>query len=116
TRAALQAADRILLLLEPEDVKNLSVNSLWQELLESPDLAGKTTLLCNKIDLSDLPPLEQQHAGFPLIRLSAKTGQGLELLRQHLLRCVGMSSSEEGGFSARRRHLDALHRARNSLA
>ena len=44
--------------------------------------------------------------------LSATTGQGLRLLREHLKECVGFHPSEGGALSARTRHLDALRRAR----
>ncbi len=32
-------------------------------------------------------------------------------MRQHLKQCVGYTAHNEGGFSARRRHVDALRRA-----
>jgi tRNA modification GTPase len=46
------------------------------------------------------------------VALSAHTGAGLEDLRRHLKQCVGFQEHVEGGFSARRRHFDALQRAR----
>ena len=49
------------------------------------------------------------------IWLSAKTGLGLDLLRVHLKRCAGYQDITEGIFSARRRHLDALHRAQDAI-
>ena len=36
---------------------------------------------------------------------------GLEELREHLKACMGLEGAMEGGFSARRRHMDALRRA-----
>ena len=47
--------------------------------------------------------------------LSAKTGAGCGLLRRHLEACMGYQAGGEGGFMARRRHLDALARARSAL-
>lgn len=44
----------------------------------------------------------------PGICLSAKTGAGLDLLRQALLRTVGWQSAPEGLFLARERHVQAL--------
>ncbi|EGI75724.1 tRNA uridine-5-carboxymethylaminomethyl(34) synthesis GTPase MnmE [Hylemonella gracilis] len=44
----------------------------------------------------------------PGISLSAKTGAGLDLLRQALLRTVGWQSAPEGLFLARERHVQAL--------
>jgi tRNA modification GTPase len=42
--------------------------------------------------------------------LSAKTGQGLDLLRQRLLAIAGYEAAPEGVFIARERHLHALRR------
>jgi tRNA modification GTPase len=50
-----------------------------------------------------------------VIYLSAKTGEGLETLRQHLKKIAGWSDQTEGLFTARRRHLEALERAKASL-
>ena len=72
--------------------------------------------LANKADtLTDAPPdlsapvdaHRQEDADAPLL-LSARTGAGLETLRQRLLRLVGWQSAPEGVFIARERHLHAL--------
>lgn len=39
----------------------------------------------------------------------------MELLRQHLKACAGVNPADDGGFIARRRHLDALARAHEGL-
>ncbi|MBV8495915.1 MAG: tRNA uridine-5-carboxymethylaminomethyl(34) synthesis GTPase MnmE, partial [Gammaproteobacteria bacterium] len=44
--------------------------------------------------------------------LSALTGVGLAQLRAHLKECMGYRNVETGTVSARRRHLEALARAR----
>ena len=41
-----------------------------------------------------------------------QTGDGLDALRTHLKDCAGFADHAEGSFSARRRHLEALQRAR----
>jgi len=46
------------------------------------------------------------------ISLSAHTGAGMALLRDHLKASAGYRDAESGAFSARRRHVDALNRAR----
>lgn len=51
----------------------------------------------------------------PEIWLSAKTGDGIDLLRSELLRIAGWQPAGEGGFMARQRHLDALTRAQARL-
>jgi tRNA modification GTPase len=51
------------------------------------------------------------------LTLSAKTGQGLDVLRQHLLRIAGWEqASAEGVYMARERHVQALHRVSQHLA
>ena len=49
------------------------------------------------------------------VSLSARSGDGLELLREHLKTCMGFEQTAESGFSARRRHLQALHQAAGHL-
>ena len=45
------------------------------------------------------------------IYLSAKTGEGIDLLKHHLKVCMGYQQKNEGQFIARRRHLDAIDAA-----
>jgi tRNA modification GTPase len=47
--------------------------------------------------------------------ISAKTGAGLEGLRQQLLQVVGWQSAPEGVFMARERHVQALHEVASQL-
>ena len=66
----------------------------------------------NKIDLDDgRPGMQPIAGGGQRIRLSVKTGAGLDLLRAHLKRCMAFEADAGAGFIARRRHLDALERA-----
>jgi tRNA modification GTPase len=46
------------------------------------------------------------------VYLSAASGDGLDLLRDHLKGCVGFQAAGSGVLSARARHLEALRRAR----
>ncbi|MES9880392.1 MAG: tRNA uridine-5-carboxymethylaminomethyl(34) synthesis GTPase MnmE [Sedimenticola sp.] len=74
------------------------------------------TLIRNKIDASGTAPSISDNGQCVEIALSAKTGDGIELLRRHLKESMGYSGPEEGVFIARRRHLDALERASEHLA
>ena len=51
----------------------------------------------------------------PGIRLSARTGAGLDALRQALLQRAGWVAATEGVFIARKRHLLALARSAEHL-
>ncbi len=73
------------------------------------------TRIRNKIDLTASSPGRQDHRGTPEISLSAKRGEGIELLRNYLKDLVAFDGAAEGDFSARRRHLDAIARAQEVL-
>ncbi len=62
----------------------------------------------NKIDVGNTQPSCQEIDGATHIYLSAKTGDGLALLKNHLLALAGYQSNSEGIFMARARHLQAL--------
>lgn len=69
----------------------------------------------NKIDLLGEPARAEAGGGQAEIRLSAKTGEGVELLRRHLLQAAGWERTGEGVFLARERHLAALAEAQQHL-
>ena len=65
----------------------------------------------NKIDLAGVAA----HADEQAVWMSARTGEGIELLRAALLRLAGWHGAGEGLFMARERHLQALREAREHL-
>ena len=69
----------------------------------------------NKIDLFNTPASVSETADRTEIRLSAKTGEGLDLLRQGLLHSIGWQPAGEVQFVARERHLQALTEAQHAL-
>ncbi len=70
------------------------------------------TLVFNKIDLAGIAAHVSGDAPARIF-LSARTGEGLDLLRAHLKASAGYADCESGALAARRRHLDALRRARD---
>lgn len=62
----------------------------------------------NKIDLAQTQPQVLGEAGQTHIYLSAKTGEGISLLRKYLLEVVGWQAGGEGVYMARERHLRSL--------
>jgi len=65
----------------------------------------------NKIDLTALPAGIGD--GTPArIYVSARTGAGVDSLRDHLKASAGYRDGDSGALAARRRHLDALARSR----
>ncbi|MFI8482224.1 tRNA uridine-5-carboxymethylaminomethyl(34) synthesis GTPase MnmE [Pseudomonas sp. NPDC078700] len=113
---AISEADRILLVVDATAPEAADPFMLWPEFLDLRPDPAKVTLIRNKADLSDEPvALEVSDDGHVTISLSAKSTEGLDLLRDHLKACMGYQQTSESSFSARRRHLDALHQAQAHL-
>jgi len=111
-------ADRILLVVDSTTSREIDPVKLIGDL--GPDISSKlsslanVTIVHNKADLSGQAVVIVE-AEQTLITLSAKDDQGIELLRRHLKACMGYDGAGEGGFTARRRHLDALTNAQEAL-
>ena len=73
------------------------------------------TVVRNKIDLADGRAAATELGDLHVVRISALTGAGLDLVTTHLQTLAGFSPEVAGTFSARRRHLDALTRAQRHL-
>ncbi|TAN00746.1 MAG: tRNA uridine-5-carboxymethylaminomethyl(34) synthesis GTPase MnmE, partial [Rhodanobacteraceae bacterium] len=72
-------------------------------------------VVVNKIDVDGVAPWREERDGVVTIGVSARSGTGLDLLRDELRR-VAAGSDVEGVFSARSRHVAALERAGSHLA
>ncbi len=81
--------------------------------------AGVTTRkiikVMNKIDLTNEQPSVTNMQGTPVVRLSAATGVGVDLLHESILGAVGLAEESNNLFLARERHLSALDRAITAL-
>ena len=74
------------------------------------------SMIDNKCDLIKQESVVlNEKDGFSRIRLSAKTGQGIGLLRSHIQSLAGLTEQTEGIYLARRRHIQALEKAKQSL-
>lgn len=71
--------------------------------------------IINKIDIKGERPHAESSGNVETVWLSAKTGAGIDLLRQTLLDAIGWRQTEEIPFMARERHIDALKRALGSV-
>jgi tRNA modification GTPase len=112
------SADRILLVVDASDPGQDTDDPtvIWPEIRDHLTRSIPVTIVHNKCDLNQRDPALHRHDDITVIELSAKTGAGMDLLRQHLKQCMGYSEGSESGFSARRRHVSALERAAGSLA
>jgi tRNA modification GTPase len=105
-KAEMQRADRVLYVVDA----TLADHALPTELeLFAPNVP--VTLVVNKIDLLGAAARCEVNAEVTRVFLSAQTGDGIALLRDHLKQSAGYRDVESGALSARRRHLDALRRA-----
>lgn len=109
-------ADQVLLMIDSTEQKVDDFKAEWAEFLAKLPPNMPVTVIRNKVDLSCEPEGLEQLENFTLIRLSAQTKVGVDLLRDHLKKSMGYQSSTEGGFLARRRHLQALEEAAEHLA
>lgn len=108
---AIERADRVLLLVDDRQGITAAEEQILQRL---PKQLG-VSVIRNKIDLSGEKAAITRGRHGEEIRLSAKCGDGLDLLRSHLKRVMGYQQGGEGAFMARRRHLAALHKAESHL-
>ena len=127
-------------LRETEDpVEKIGVERTWQEIgkadvvLQIVDaragvtpadkaIAGRLpagierVIVENKCDLARQPAGRFESQGHVHLRLSARTGEGIDLLRDELLRVAGWVGHGEDVILARERHLEALAGAERRLA
>lgn len=111
----IEKADRVLLLVDASETSTLDPLAIWPEFVSRLPDASKLTLVRNKIDMSGEGHQSDLSTTPPVIRISARDGAGVDNLKSHLKEVMGYSATNEGQFSARRRHLDALNRAAQAL-
>ncbi|TKB51890.1 tRNA uridine-5-carboxymethylaminomethyl(34) synthesis GTPase MnmE [Ferrimonas aestuarii] len=104
----IEQADRVLLMIDSTETNEIDPMQIWPEFMARLPKEMGLTIIRNKVDLTGEDQLTEDDHQFPLFKLSAKTGDGMEALRHHLKACMGYQGSGEGGFMARGRHLEAL--------
>lgn len=117
--AEIERADAVLLVIDD----TLGLVAADESLLQRLPSDMPTTVVHNKVDISGRAPgvlitggaVGPMPAPCDAIALSALTGAGLDALREHLKERVGFHGVDAGGFTARRRHLEALQRAAGAL-
>ena len=110
THQTLRRADMVLLLFDGSQPIDEFDQAIFKDLpKEMPRL-----MILNKIDLISNGSFKFPIEG-DLVKVSAKTGEGLEMLRDKLLEVIGWREQESGIFMARERHLQALTTAQHHL-
>lgn len=103
----IEGANRILMIVDD----CLGITAEDRDLLARFPPGLGFTLIRNKTDLTGRTPVILEGEWGTEILVSAKTGEGLDLLAIHLKECMGYRAAGEGAFIARRRHLEALGQA-----
>jgi tRNA modification GTPase len=104
TWRALESANIALLLLDASH----GITDVEKSILDRLPLDLPKIWVHNKIDLSsELPSLKEIDRETHIF-ISAKKGDGVDLLKAHLLKMAGWQTTSEGVFMARTRHLEAI--------
>jgi tRNA modification GTPase len=113
---AIRAADLVVFLQDSglkDAPENAEVSKLRAQILKAIPPKCPILEVINKSDL--LSNLGANGGVMQPLLISAKTGYGIEALRQKILESVGWGGSQEGAIVARRRHIDCLDRAASHL-
>lgn len=110
----IKKADHVLLVVDAFASLDRDPTKLWSDFFGVMPKHAHFTVLYNKIDLLDEEARIIKTNNIDCIYLSVKAQIGLNLLTQHLKNSAGFHAVEDG-FSARRRHLDALDQSEKHL-
>ena len=108
-------ADRVLFMVDGTTVDEQTPEQIWPEFMSRLPAGIPVTIIRNKTDITGETTGITERNGDTLIKLSAREGHGIDLLRDHLKTTMGFEGNTEGGFLARRRHLQALNTAAEHL-
>ncbi|MEM8501117.1 MAG: tRNA uridine-5-carboxymethylaminomethyl(34) synthesis GTPase MnmE [Pseudomonadota bacterium] len=105
-------ADLILLVCDASEEAGNTAEECWPSPLPSAEILTRAIVVKNKMDL-----LEKSIENTSVVcHLSAKTGEGIEALRERIAQHAGFQGGTSSPFMARRRHLDALEKAANLIS
>jgi len=109
----IEQADRILLLVDSTLTDETDVDRLQTGLDRRLPEGVPVTVIRSKADLSGEPPGYSQEGMYPSL-LSPPTPEMASARCVSTSKdCMGFQTASEGGFMARRRHIDTLNRARD---
>lgn len=106
TRGQLAVADLTLLVVDASE------STPMEALLAEVPSGVPVIVVRNKIDLTGESPGVVADGDRAVVRLSARTGAGLDELRRVIKASAGFGDPGEGTVIARQRHLDSIRRAR----
>ncbi|EBS6467673.1 tRNA uridine-5-carboxymethylaminomethyl(34) synthesis GTPase MnmE [Salmonella enterica subsp. enterica serovar Javiana] len=111
----IEQADRVLFMVDGTTTDAVDPADIWPDFIARLPKNLPITVVRNKADITGETLGISEVNGHSLVRLSARTGEGVDVLRNHLKQSMGFETNMEGGFLARRRHLQALAEAAEHL-
>ncbi|PKH05588.1 tRNA uridine-5-carboxymethylaminomethyl(34) synthesis GTPase MnmE [Moritella sp. Urea-trap-13] len=108
-------ADQVLFMVDGTTTDATDPAEIWPDFIDRLPSSIGLTVIRNKMDLTGESPTAVEDQGHSIFKISAKENLGLDELKDHLKQCMGYQSNTEGGFIARRRHLDAIEKADEHL-
>ncbi len=111
----IEQADTVLFMVDGTTTDATEPAEIWPDFMARLPNSLPIVVVRNKADVTGEAMGKTEVNGHSLIRLSARTGEGIDLLREHLKESMGFNQNMEGGFLARRRHLQALEQAAQHL-
>ncbi|AEW44858.1 GTP-binding protein [Serratia symbiotica str. 'Cinara cedri'] len=111
----IEQADRVLFMIDGAAVTATESIKISQEFIAKIPKNLPITIIRNKADITKEKLGITEIDGYSLICLSTRTSAGVNLIREHLKQSIGFTGNIEGGFLARRRHLQALEQAKYHL-
>jgi len=111
----IKQADRVLLMIDSSTATTENHEDLWPEFFNQLPEGIGLTIIKNKADIYKTVTGLSDNNKTPIVTISAKTGEGIDDLKDHLKDIMGYQGGTEGGFMARRRHLIALDKAYQHL-
>ncbi|WP_113906699.1 tRNA uridine-5-carboxymethylaminomethyl(34) synthesis GTPase MnmE [Aliidiomarina celeris] len=113
--AEIEQADRVLFMVDSTETDAIHPRDIWPEFFARLPKGLPFSVIRNKVDLTGEAVGYNLYEDIPVVSIAAAKSEGIQELREHLKAAMGFNTNIEGGFMARRRHLEAIERAKHHL-
>lgn len=94
----IEQADRVLFMVDGTTTDAVDPADIWPDFIARLPAKLPITVVRNKADITGETLGLSEVNGHSLVRLSARTGEGVDVLRNHLKQSMGFETNMEGGF------------------
>lgn len=94
----IEQADRVLFMVDGTTTDATDPATIWPDFIARLPASLPITVVRNKADMTGEPLGISTSHGHTLVRLSARTGAGIDVLRDHLKQSMGFETHLEGDF------------------